>query len=226
MKKRQYTENEVAQLLGVSPITVQRWEHQGKIPYKIINGAPYFNRNEIIRWANEHDFSMQQTPRVQTSGKTNAHFLSDAIERAGIYYDVQGKDVYSILSNSLDMLSFLKHFDKSILLNELLDREEMASTGIGNGIAIPHTRNRLALNLQEAHLPLFFPQEPVPYKSIDKQPVFALFMIFSTTTKEHLKILSKISFLLQNQAILELLQDRKPADLLLEGIRKSERAAA
>ena len=225
MKKPLYTENEIAKLLGVSSITVQRWEHQGKIPYKIIAGAPRFNRNEIIRWAQEHDFSILQPQNKPNSSGSNTHFLSDAIARGGSYYNIPGKDVYSILNHSLETLPFLKNADKSLLLNELLDREELASTGIGNGIAIPHTRNRLDLQLEEAHLPLLYPQTPVPYKSIDNQPVFALFMIFSATTREHLKILSKISFVLQNESIIASLQERKPAEELLEEIRALESAA-
>ncbi len=225
MKKRLYTENEIAELLGVSPITVQRWEHQGKIPYKTINNAACFNRTEIVKWAKEHDFPIQHSRTESRQLIVNQNFLSRAITRGGIYYHMPGSDVYSILKNSLNCLLFLKNVDKTVLLDELLNREELASTGIGKGIAIPHSRNRLDLNLPEAHLPLIFPEEPVAYKSIDKIPVFALFMIFSTTTKEHLKILSKISFLLQNQMIIELLQQRKPADVLLENIRTIESAA-
>ncbi|KAA3618190.1 MAG: helix-turn-helix domain-containing protein [Calditrichaeota bacterium] len=222
MKKKLYTENEIAELLGISPITVQRWEHQGKIPFKTRNNKIYFNKNDILLWAKEHDIHVQGELMADTQPRKNPCFLSDAIERGGIYYNVAGNDVYSILKNALLELTFLKKADRGMLLNELLNREELASTGIGNGVAIPHTRNRLNLNLDGAHLPVLFTAKPVEYNAIDGVPVFALFMMFSTTTKEHLKLLSKISYVLQIQEILPELQKRNDDNLLIEKIRKIE----
>lgn len=225
MRKRLYTEKQIAELLGVSPITVQRWEHQGKIPYKTIKNRVRFDRDEIVKWAREHDFNIAKSATEEPNPGAQNTYLCQAIERGGIYYDVPGTDVYSVLKSSLSELSFLKNVDRKMLLNELLNREELASTGIGHGVAIPHTRNRIDLKLQEAHLPVVFTQNPIPYNAIDDIPVFVLFMMFTTTTKEHLKLLSKISFVLQNQDVQSLLKSKKNSDTLLEKIRLIEREA-
>ncbi|MCA9732156.1 MAG: PTS sugar transporter subunit IIA [Deferribacteres bacterium] len=222
MRKKLYTEKQIAKLLGVSPITVQRWEHQGKIPYKIIKNKVFFDKDEITKWAQEHEFNIEKATEVQSNVPNKNAYLGNAMERGGIYHAVPGEDVYSVLKNSLNVLPFLEGADKTLLLNELLNREELASTGIGHGIAIPHTRNRIDLNLSQAYVPILFTEKPISYNAIDNVPVFVLFMMFTTTTQEHLKLLSKISFVLQNHEVQTLLQEANVGDELLETIRLVE----
>ena len=225
MKKKYLTEKNTAKLLDVSPVTIQRWRQQGKIPFKIIKDKIYFNKKEIMDWAKEHDFSLQAAEQDNTKNKDN-FYLYKAIKNGGIYYNIQGNDVYSILENAIKKLDFIKPDDSAMLLDELLKREELASTGIGKGVAIPHPRTRLDLNLKEAHVPVFFPENPVEYNALDGQKVFALFMLFTTTTKEHLKLLSKISFVLGNSDLITILQNKNKNDDFIEKIRAIENASA
>jgi PTS system nitrogen regulatory IIA component len=193
---------EVALLLDLPEVTIQRWAHQGKIPYKIISGKTIFKKSEITRWANAHDLAIKEKKgKPVHSGSEN--LLTDAIRAGGIYRHIPGDDIYSVFENALEHLDFIKKSDHKKVFEELLNREELASTGIGHGIAIPHTRNRLDLNLQHAHIAVFFLQQPVIFNAIDGQPVQIMFMIFTSTVKEHLKMLSKISYVLQQPSFRE-----------------------
>lgn len=211
---------EVAALLKLPLVTIQRWEHQGKIPFKIIKNKRCYKQKEILEWAKSHDFIVNLNKLEQQNHK--GIFLSQAIEMGGIYYDVPGTDIYGTFENAITLLPFISKKDHDKLLNELLNREELASTGVGNGIAIPHTRNRLNLGLYKAFVPIFFLKNSVEFNSVDGIAVNTLLMIFSTNTKEHLKLLSEISYMLKNKEILNTLKNIDQNNDLLEKMVKIE----
>ncbi len=217
------SQKEVANLLGLPEVTIQRWVHQGKIPTKIQNKKTVLKKSEIITWALAHDLQVKQKQPSVATNPDNSFSLADAIERGGIYSGIDEPDIYDTFKSTLDQLSFLIDEDKKLILNELINREELASTGIGNGIAIPHTRSRIQINLDSAHIPVIFLKEPISFNAVDNIPVFVLFMIFSTHVKEHLKILSKLSFVLRQDKVLNILKERNQGLKLVDQIKAVEK---
>lgn len=215
------TIEEVAKLLGLPEVTVQRWEHQGKIPYKMIDGSVSFKKSEIVIWAKAHDLTIREK-QGKPADKVSEYLLTDAIIAGGIYHKVEGDDVYTVFHNSLNNLAFINKEDHERVFEELLNREELASTGIGSGIAIPHTRNRLDLNISHAHVAVIFLKKPLSFNAIDGKPVTVLFMIFTTSVKEHLKMLSRISFVLQKSSLKEMLTGEIEDQNLLNQIKQIE----
>lgn len=220
--KKILTSREVAELLGLPYITIQRWEHQGKIPFKIINHEKCYKKKDILDWARRHDLHIKQVKSTARTAATG--ILSTAIEYGGIYNDIKGKDVYTVLENALSKLTFISFSDHDRVFNELLNREELASTGIGKGIAIPHTRSRMDIGLKETRVAVFFLKDPIDFNSVDGAPVKVLFMIFTPDTRIHLKILSRISFLLQNERLLAVLDEQNRNNNLIEAITDIENA--
>lgn len=95
----------------------------------------------------------------------------------------------------------LKDSNPTDLLDSLLDREKMGSTGIGNGIAIPHGR----LNNTDKAIAVFLTtQQAIDFDAIDNQPVDIFICLFvpEDSTQEHLETL---------QSIAKLFSDRKTA---------------
>ncbi len=219
LKNEYLSLSDISKLLGLPEVTIQRWEHQGKIPYKVINKQIVFKRKEIIEWANAHDLHViEEKQKV----KSNLFSISDIIKNSGIYYNITGNDVYSVFENALAQLTYIKSSKKGKVLDELINREEMASTGIGNGIAIPHTRSRLDLGLKQPFIPVFFTENSIQYNAPDKQPVNVLFMIFSNSVKEHLKILSGLSYILRQSEVVKNLEGRNINNDLVELIKRAE----
>ncbi len=219
--KETLSPQEVAELLDLPLVTIQRWEHQGKIPFKLIRNEKWYKKREILEWADEHDIMI----RRETAQKTvrSQSILKQAIRRGGIYHNISGTDIYTVFRNALELLPFLANADRPLILNELLNREELASTAIGNGIAIPHTRERLDLGLKDIYIPVLFLQDAIEFNAIDGKPVFALFMLFTANTSDHLKILSRIGYVLRNREIQAILSERNKRDNLLPEILSIER---
>lgn len=214
------TIEQIAQLLKLPEVTIQRWEHQGKIPCKIINNKVMFKKSEIINWAQIHDLPIQEQNIKPV--KQDPLSLSQAIENGSIHHNITGSDVYSVFQSALSRLPFIKKSISKAVLEALLDREELNSTGIGKGIAIPHTRNRINVGISQPHVPVFFLDTPVKFSAIDDEAVYVLFMIFTTSVKEHLKILSKISYILQQTQVQDILKQRNKNNDLVSTIRQLE----
>jgi PTS system nitrogen regulatory IIA component len=218
--KENMSAEDVAKLLDLPLVTIQRWDHQGKIPSKQIKHKKCFNRTEILQWAKDHDFNVRIDKRSNET--TSNQILAPAIKRGGIYYDVPGKDIIEVYENAINQLPFLEKVYLKEILDELLDREELASTGIGNGIAIPHTRERLQLGLSEIHIPVIFLKNKIEFNAIDGNPVSLLFIIFTSNTREHLTVLSRLSQTLKKNELLYILNNKTKELDLLKQINKIE----
>jgi PTS system nitrogen regulatory IIA component len=99
------------------------------------------------------------------------------------------------------------------IFETLVERERLGSTGMGQGIAIPH--GRLA-GLSKI-IGLFARLEnPVPYDAVDNQPVDLVFLLLAPESSgaDHLKALARVSRLLRNQATCEKLRATSNAEVL------------
>ena len=90
----------------------------------------------------------------------------------------------------------------------MLSREKVGSTGIGNGIAIPHARMQ---STDQAVAVLLQCESPIEFDSIDNRPVDLLFALLvpDAQCKEHLKTLSSMAERLNNKQVLKLLRKAK-----------------
>jgi PTS system nitrogen regulatory IIA component len=98
--------------------------------------------------------------------------------------------------------------DSTELFECMLNREKMGSTGIGNGIAIPHAR---MFTSEQAIAVLVQCKDPIEFDAIDNRPVDLLFALLvpDAQCKEHLKTLSCMAEKLSNKQILKQLRSAK-----------------
>jgi nitrogen PTS system EIIA component len=95
-------------------------------------------------------------------------------------------------------------------------------TAIGKGIAIPHPRNPIITDLKNASVSICCLESPIDFGSLDNQPVHTLFILLTATPKMHLEVLSKISYLCQDESFLLLLKEQSSKEIILEYVRKRE----
>ena len=89
------------------------------------------------------------------------------------------------------------------------------SSGIGNGIAIPHVRNPIVLQIDQPFVTLCLLRHPVEFDAPDGKPVHALFLVVSPTVPAHLQILARLGFVLRDEMLRDLLRASAPADDIL-----------
>src|SRR5262249_50860940 len=124
--------------------------------------------------------------------------LVPALEAGGIYYRMSGGDKEAVLRAIVEHMRLPEEVDREFLFRVLLAREALGSTGIGDGIAIPHVRNPVVLHVPRPSICLCFLERPIEFGSLDGKPVFALFSLVSPTVRAHLHLLSRLSFALHD----------------------------
>ena len=114
--------------------------------------------------------------------------------------------------------------DSAPLLSGFREREMSFTTGIGLGIALPHTTSPLC---EKTTLFLLRLAKPIDFDSIDELPVDVVLALVIPTTNpsEHLQILARTARLCKQQAFLEALRTSPDAGALWEAIRRFEKEA-
>ncbi|HNY98927.1 MAG TPA: PTS sugar transporter subunit IIA, partial [Rectinema sp.] len=100
--------------------------------------------------------------------------------------------------------------------------EEMMSTAIGNGIAIPHVRLFDSMSLQEDIVAVAYLFEPVDWVAPDEKPVHTLFFVLAADEARHLQILAEIAQLASDEDFVDFLKTMPPRESLIERIQQLE----
>ncbi len=113
--------------------------------------------------------------------------------------------------------------DEQEVLEVLREREQLGTTGIGDGVAIPHGKIK---GIERLFVLFARSRRGVPFDALDKKDVFTIFLLLApeATSTSYLKILARISRLLKEKAVYEDLLNAKDASELMEVIVKADRA--
>ena len=219
----QLTVRDVAKLLAVNEKTVYRWVQQAALPGYRVNNQYRFNRAELLEWAtaNKIKVSVELFQEPESAAGTLGG-LSEALKAGGVFYRISGNDKASALRAVVENMRLPEEVDREFLLNVLLAREALASTGIGEGIAIPHVRNPIVLHVPNPIITLCFLEKPVDFGSIDGQPVYCLFTIVSPTVRAHLHLLSRLGFALRDPAFKQAIKSQASREEILEHVSRIE----
>ena len=217
------TVRDAAQLLKVTEKTIYRWIKQGVIPAYQINDQYRFNRAELLEWATSRKINV--SPEIfaePEGGEAPPPLLSEALREGGVHYRVEGADKAAVLHAAVDMMKLPEEVDREFLYQVLLAREALGSTGIGEGIAIPHVRNPIVLHLSRPMVMLCFLERPVDFGALDGQPVTALFILISPTVRAHLYLLSRLGFALRDPDFKKAVLRQASREEILEALRRVE----
>jgi PTS system nitrogen regulatory IIA component len=221
----QLSVKDAAALLNVSDETVYKWVKQEEIPSHTINEQIRFNRADLLEWATARN--IQVSPELfmaDQPNKASQPTLSEALRAGGVAYRVCGTDQPSVLRAIVNVMKLPESVDREFLYQVLLARESLGSTGVGDGIAIPHVRNPMVLHVAKPTVTLCFLESPIDFHAMDGKPVNILFTLISPTVKMHLLLLSRLGFILRNPEVKAALRRHAPQDELLALIETAETA--
>jgi PTS system nitrogen regulatory IIA component len=217
---------QAAKLLSVSESEVYRWVESGEIPCVVVKNQPLFGRAELLEWATARRLPVSlELFENGDDGETHLR-LADALERGGVHHDVPGRDRAAVLRAVVERLPLTEEDDRELLLQILLARESTGSSGIGEGIAIPHVRSPLIFPGTPGVATLSYLATPVPFDAIDGKPVDTVFTLVSPTIRGHLQLLARLSAVLLDRGFKEALQRRAASGAIVAEARRVEAALA
>jgi len=123
------------------------------------------------------------------------------------------------LVNLLDQSDILS--DKEQAYNAVLEREKIMTTGVGNGLAIPHCKHNSCPTFSVA---LGLHPKGIDFESIDKKKAKIIFLLVGPENNPgmHIKLLSRISRLMSNDELRGQMLASKNADSIIDLIREEE----
>lgn len=217
------TIQEVARGLDLPTQTVMRWVRQGRIPIRKSGGEYLVDRPVLEQWAAKNNLLFAAPRRSSPPKSPDApEGLLTAVRRGGIHFGLAGEDVETALASVVERVPGLDEEGRRELFDRLLQRERMTSTAIGKGVAIPHPRTPQESGVEAAMIVTGFLREPVVYGAMDGKPVFLLFLLLSPNPRQHLHLLSRLSFCLRDEGFLEVLRSVPEAEALEARIADAE----
>ena len=213
------TSSEVGQLLGIPEFQVREWAYSGKLPIVDLQYRLQFNRQAILEWALAHGHPLNLGKTSEDSPGLPP--VADLFAPERFHYEVPGRTFAEVLRSALDVFK-LPLEDKELVYDLLVSREKLMTTAVGDGLAIPHLRVPIVVNVPRPALSIFFVREPIDMGALDGMPVHTLFLLLSLAPKQHLELLARLTFLFRQPAFVELLKRRADPETILRWIQGSE----
>jgi PTS system nitrogen regulatory IIA component len=223
----QLTVRDVSKFLNVPEATVTRWIKQRGLPARHVAGQYRCNRAELLEWAVAHwiDVKPELFDPLEAEEEP-VPALADALEAGGIFYKLPDSTKEKALRALVQVLPLPAEIDRELLFRLLLAREAAASTGIGDGIALPHVRNPIVLHVTRPLVTLCFLEHAVDFGALDGKPVQILFSLICPTTRSHLQLLARLSHALHDPAFRAVVQRHERPEVILQEARRMDAALA
>jgi PTS system nitrogen regulatory IIA component len=214
---------DAAKLLSVSEKTIYRWIKQNLVPAYKVHEIYRFNRAELIEWATSRRMGVSADAFTEPESVAEPPpNLYDALEAGGVFYRIEGKTREEVLANAVGHVRLPEEVDRGYLSQVLISREQIASTAIGEGIAIPHPRSPGLLNITLPKVSLCFLEKPVDFFALDGRPVEILLLIIAPNLRAHLHLLSRLGFVLRDRTFRKALDDGEGREKIFAALAEAE----
>jgi len=148
--------------------------------------------------------------------------IGDILTEEMVLTNLEGSTKNEIIDAMIDLVGKSpKVMDKGKVRESIFEREEIMSTGVGNGFAIPHGKTDAVSDIVAAFA---VTAEPIDYQSLDEKPVRLVFLLVGKDNMvgPHIKLLSRISRLMNKEEFRNRLIEMKTPREILETFKKEE----
>jgi|TARA_Y100000294_G_scaffold109524_1_gene101608 PTS system nitrogen regulatory IIA component len=147
--------------------------------------------------------------------------INNLLVPEGVVADLKATSKKQALQDLARRAAEVSGLHERAIFDVLMERERLGTTGVGNGIAIPH--GKLA-NLDRLHGLFARLEQPIDFHAIDERPVDLIFVLLAPETAgaDHLKALARISRLLRDQGICDKLRGTDSAEALFAILTESQ----
>lgn len=159
---------------------------------------------------------------MDISNSNKAVNLYGLLNTGGVIPDIQGKTVKDVLRNAILTIKTPASLKKEDIIKALLSREEMMTTAVGRGIAVPHSRKPIVTAAFDEQISICYLKNPVDFDALDRKPVKTLFIILTGSPRRHLDALSKISYLCHLDSFVDMLNRQASKEEILQFIEEKE----
>ena len=147
--------------------------------------------------------------------------VNDLLVLEGVTADLKATSKKQALQDLARRAADMSGLHERAVFDVLMERERLGTTGVGNGIAIPHGK---LPNLDRLYGLFARLNQPIDFQAIDERPVDLVFVLLAPegAGADHLKALARISRLLRDQNVCDKLRGTDNAEALFAILTESE----
>lgn len=200
------TLREIAQYLKVSEKTILRMARTGEMPAAKISGQWRFRRRMVDEWLTVRmqsapEASLVEILRTKETGSLPIPYL---IGPGRIVMNVSSGGKASVLKSLVKPLVRQKLLESpEDFLEAMIRRENVISTALGFGVAVPHTHNPEKAWVRETCMVLGICREGTDFDALDGKPTHLFLMPCARSVPEHLRLMAKAALLSRRPGLVE-----------------------
>jgi excisionase family DNA binding protein len=221
------TLSDTAAYLKLAEKTVLRLVHRRELPSFKVASQWRFRKGVIDEWimTKIQHIPTSDLSKMIESGKGSVP-LKRIIQKDLIRLDIKPDEKKEVLRQLIEPLA-LKGvvYDEETLLEKLMGREEMASTAISRGVALPHIRHPRENPPGGPYVVIGVCPEGTEFDSYDGKPTHVFFLICTPTETVHLRIMAKVSLLLRQPNVIEKIASAGTPNEIIDLLADEENSA-
>ena len=220
---------QIAESFGVAEEVVERWVRDEGLPFTPDRDRMLFDRTQVANWAASHGLTAQAGFLAPTASSVAAGGGVAALLHAGkIWRDVPAAEVETVFEKVVAALPGATPPIRNLVAQRMRAPGGVVIAPVGDGFALPHPSNRIALGRDSGTVALLMLREPLPLPGPppDDVPVTRLFFFIAPSPRAHLDLLGRLSRLLSSRGVLrELVLQGAPDEEIFKAIAVTEDAA-
>jgi len=216
-------ENQVAAYLHMDVRELTKLASRGQIPCRKVGGRFQFHKGEVDHWVERHMHTMGKERIEGIEKGVSAHHGFDVellviwplIPPKGIAVPLEARTRDSVirelvaLAERADLV-----YERDTLIEQVRQREELCSTAMVPGVALPHPRHPLPYSIATSFVVVGLAPSGIPYGAPDGSLSRLFFLICAKDDRTHLHVLARLALMLQQKgAVDDLLSAEAPDEL-------------
>lgn len=222
----------VAEYLHLTPQDVERRVKDREIPFEKRGDRIVFRKSEIDAWASQRILGFSSQRLADYHQKSTRHtrkilphetILPEMLQVGAIASAMSSKTKASVLRDLVVLAEKTGHLnDPKSLLASLEAREELCSTGVPGGFALPHPRAHEPYLFDTSFIVVGRPIQEIHFGSPDGQPTYLFFLICCPDDRLHLHTLARICLIAMKTKMLDQLRDAPDAQTMRDSLITAE----
>ena len=235
MPYEQLTEQQVADYIHLSVREVTKLASRGHIPCRKIGRRFEFLKGDVDHWVESHMHTLGKKRLAGIERGVSAHhglendqlLVCSLIPDGGVAVPLPARTRQAALKTLVDLADQAGLvFARQDLLAEVRSREELCSTALWPGVALPHPRYPLPYDIAASFVVVGLTDKGVPFGCLKGSLTRLLFLICCKDDRSHLHVLTRLAQMLHHQEDVDELLAAESADELSEILRRLERSLA
>ena len=222
------TVKEVAQLLKMNERTVLKMAQTGAIPAAKIRSQWRFKRELVDRWLEDKMLGQRRDlARATASTATMWTPLPEVLDNRLVKLDLTASTKKEALAQLVQLLVDVERLKRADgFLRKLLEREQLMTTALGDGVAFPHPREPQPDLFDPAKVVTGISPRGVDYDALDGKPVHVFFLICASDDSTHLRVMAQLTRIIRGRDVVGKLLRAKSNDEVIELFAQWDRESA